>query len=116
MSTDESSQSPSTELNSGQFSALQSMAFTFLQHQQYQKAGALLKTLNQCAPDNQQVLFSLAFVLLKIGHTEEAQKLIEPFFNPGSDIPPVLRLLQAKILIAKGQPQDAAIQLEHYTA
>ncbi len=116
MSTDQSSPPSPAELNSSQFSALQSMAFTFLQHQQYQKAGALLKTLNQCAPDNQQVLFSLAFVLLKVGHTEDAQTLIEPFFNQGSDIPPVLRLLQAKILMAKGQPQDAAIQLEHYTA
>jgi predicted Zn-dependent protease len=115
MTTDESSQAVSTELNSKQFFALQSMSYTFLQHQKYQKAGALLKTLNQFAPDNQQVLFSLAFVLLKVGHTEDAQALIAPFFNRDSDIPPVLRLLQAKLLMAKGQPRDAAIQLEHYT-
>ena len=115
MNTEHSVQTLADELNNEQFSALQSMAFTFLQHHQYNKAGALLKILNQHDSNDQQVLFSLAFVLLKIEHIDDAQALIAPYLNQGSEAPQVLRLLQAKILMAKGQHQDAAIQLEHYT-
>lgn len=104
-----------SELNNEQFSALQSMAFTFLQYQQYNKAGALLKVLNQHDPNNQQILFSLAFVLLKVEHVDDAQALIAPHLNQEAETPQVLRLLHAKILMAKGQHQDAATQLEHYT-
>ena len=60
-----------------EFLALHMMSYIFLQHRKYDKAGIILKTLHQIAPDDEKVRVSLAFVFSTFDLLDEAEELIQ---------------------------------------
>lgn len=87
-------------LKKDEFVALQMMAFIFLLHKKNDKAGIILKTLHQIAPQNRNVRLSLIFVLSEFNLIQEAKDLLAPLIK--NDAPPsIINLLQTKIMLAQ---------------
>ena len=97
------SQDSNSSLDEDQFSALQIIAFIFLRHRKYNKAGVILKTLINIKPDNINTRFSLAFILSELGLPQETEEVLSHLPDNNEMDSSLLDLLQTKLNLVQNQ-------------
>ena len=90
-------------LNEDQFSTLQIIAFIFLRHRKYNKAGVILKTLIHIKFNNDNTRFSLAFILSELGLVDEAEEVLSHLPDDNETNSSLLDLLRTKINLVQNQ-------------
>ena len=90
-------------MDEDQFSALQIIAFIFLRHRKYNKAGVILKTLINIKPDNINTRFSLAFILSELGLPQETEEVLSHLPDNNEMDSSLLDLLQTKLNLVQNQ-------------
>ncbi len=98
-------------LKEDEFIALQMMAFVFLLHKKNDKAGIILKTLHQIAPQNHDVRLSLAFVLSEFNLTQEAEDMLAPLIDDEEESSTVINLLRTKIMLAQKRSDTPELEV-----
>jgi type III secretion protein Y len=85
------------------------LAWFYLQHGEPQKALVLLRAGARLAPDDLQILKSLAFAELAVGDAGGALASIERFARAGGEAGPgsPIQLIRAKALLALGRGIEA---------
>lgn len=99
----EGTQDTAYALGKDEFVALQMMAFIFLRHGKYDKAGIILKTLHYLAPQNRDIRLSFAFVLSEFELPQEAEEILAPLLNSKGLNSLAVDLLQTKLTLVRGR-------------
>lgn len=90
-------------LGKDEFIALQMMAFIFLRHGKYDKAGIILKTLHHLAPQNRDIRLSFAFVLSEFELLQEAEEMLAPLVDNNDMNSSAVDLLNTKLTLVRGR-------------